>query len=59
MPTAESPALAYFVQEAAGIFLCVKHERIGFWRFPVSADKALDLAGEAVRMALVELRKVK
>lgn len=53
-----NPPLAYFVQEAEGIFLCVKHdESVGHWRFPISAAKALDLNSELARMVRVELTK--
>ena len=56
----QNPPLVYVVQEPEGIFLVLKHDAsVGHWRFPISAEKALDLTSELARMARVELSKRK
>jgi len=55
----QNPPLTYFVQEDEGIFLVLKHESVGHWRFKISPEKALDLNSELARMVRVELAKRK
>jgi hypothetical protein len=53
----DKTALAYFVEEDGQIFLCVKAEEIGFWRFPVTPEKVLDVVSEGARLARLALSK--
>lgn len=47
----DKTALAYFVREDDQLFLCVKAQEIGFWRFPVTPEKVLDLSAEGIHLA--------
>ena len=47
----DKTALAYFAEEDGQIYLCVKADRVGFWRFPVTPEKVLDVVSEGARLA--------
>ena len=55
----DKTALAYFVEEDGQIYLCVKAQEIGFWRFPVSPEKVLDVVSEGARLARLALSQRK
>ena len=51
----DKTAIAYFVEEDGQIYLCVKAAEIGFWRFPVTPEKVLDVVSEGARLARLAL----
>ena len=55
----DKTALAYFVEEDGQIYLCVKAAEIGFWRFPVTPEKVLDVVSEGARLARIALSQRK
>lgn len=55
----DKTALAYFVEEDGQIYLCVKAQEIGFWRFPVTPEKVLDVVAEGARLARIALSQRK
>ena len=53
----EGPRLVYFTQDGPQIYLNVRADEIGYWRWPVDALKAVDLSAQLTGMLPLALRK--
>ena len=52
----EGPRLVYFTQEGTRIYLNVRGDEIGYWRWPLETLKAADLAAQLSGMVSLALR---
>ena len=51
----DQTALLYLSEEDGNLFINVKAQEIGYWRFPVSPEKVLDVVSEGARLARVAI----